>query len=180
MTAGKDRHILWSDNMKTCITCKEEKEDLFFYKGKNECKKCKNNRSMKHYCDHKDELDIYDSLVCRQPEIIKKFIQSISFPEKLNECWIWIKGTDSKGYGRFYIGRKSLGAHRVSYMIFKGNIDDGLCACHTCDTPECVNPDHLWLGTMQENTQDMIKKGRSKQFVKGHKIRSGGRPRKNR
>lgn len=158
MTAGKDRRRI---NMKTCITCKNKKEDSFFYKGKNECKNCKNDRSMKHYFDHKNELGIYDSLVCRQSDVLKKFILSISFPEKLHDCWIWINGTDRKGYGRFYIGRKSLAAHRVSYLIFKGNIDDGLCVCHTCDTPQCVNPDHLWVGTIQDNNLDRDKKGRN-------------------
>jgi hypothetical protein len=53
-------------------------------------------------------------------------------------------------------------------MIFKGDIDDGLFVCHSCDNPSCVNPKHLWLGTPDQNTQDMINKGRHK-GCKGHR-----------
>jgi hypothetical protein len=160
--------------MKNCITCQVNKEFSEFYKSKNECIECKKVRSMQHYNKHKNELGNYTSQVCRQPEIILKFIQSI---EISNDCWLFLKGKDKKKYGRFYIGRKSLGAHRVSYLIFKGDIDDGLCVCHTCDIPSCVNPDHLWLGTNKDNVNDREIKGRNKTpFVKGHN--KGGRPNK--
>lgn len=143
--------------MKNCITCKQNKEVSEFYRSKNECKKCKNIRSMSHYLQHKNELKIYNSQVCRQPEIISKFIKSIHF--EIN-CWVYKFSKDRKRYGRFYIGRKSLGAHRVSYMIFKGDIDEGLFVCHKCDNPSCVNPDHLWLGTNEQNMQDKMNKNR--------------------
>lgn len=160
------------DTMKKCITCELDKSFNEFYNSKNECKKCKNKRSMDHYLQHKNELGIYNSQVCRQPEILLKFMKSIEFK---TDCWIYTRGKDRKKYGRFYIGRKSLGAHRVSYLIFKGDIDDGLFVCHTCDNPSCVNPQHLWLGTTQKNTEDMMKKGRLKTpFSNGHK--KGGRP----
>lgn len=136
-------------------------------------KKCKNKRSMDHYFQNKNELRVYNSQVCRQPEIILKFMRSIEFK---NDCWIYRKGKDRKKYGRFYIGHKSLGAHRVSYLIFKGEIDDGLFVCHKCDNPSCVNPDHLWLGNNEQNMKDMDRKGRRKTcFINGHK--KGGRPR---
>jgi len=66
---------------------------------------------------------------------------------------------NTRGYGEYYIGNYRFErAHRFSYKIYKGKIPKGLCVCHTCDNPKCVNPDHLWLGTVKENNQDCIKK----------------------
>jgi hypothetical protein len=173
MAAGKDRHLRIF--MKKCITCEIEKSFSEFYKSKSECIKCKNKRSMNHYLQHKNELGIYNSQVCRQPEIILKFIKSIEFN---NHCWIYIRAKDRKKYGRFYIGRKSLGAHRVSYLIFKGDIDEGMFVCHSCDNPSCVNPDHLWVGTVQDNNSDRDKKNRNKPRGKGKYEKSQSTKRK--
>jgi hypothetical protein len=74
-------------------------------------------------------------------------------------CWIW---TDSKsqGYGRFNLNGRHWRVHRLSYTVHKGSIPDGLFVCHSCDIPACLNPDHLWLGTNQQNMDDMRQKGR--------------------
>jgi hypothetical protein len=78
-------------------------------------------------------------------------------------CWIFMGALNSAGYGMVGLGRrKDLidRAHRISYRAHIGNIPDGMFVCHTCDTPSCCNPYHLFLGTPKDNTQDMIKKNR--------------------
>lgn len=82
--------------------------------------------------------------------------------EKESGCIEWIGGKDPNGYGRFSLSGKGDYAHRASYEIFKGPIPTGLCVCHKCDNPRCVNPDHLWLGTQTENIKDRDAKGRHK------------------
>lgn len=76
-------------------------------------------------------------------------------------CWLWTGGTFGEGgYGAFYVRPSSVCAHVYSYIIRNGAVPSGMCVCHTCDVRNCVNPDHLFLGTTQDNTQDMINKGR--------------------
>lgn len=74
-------------------------------------------------------------------------------------CWLWA-GAMRAGYGTINIRAINVYAHRASYAAHKGAIPRGLFVCHSCDTPLCVNPDHLWLGTPIENVQDMVAKGR--------------------
>jgi hypothetical protein len=82
-------------------------------------------------------------------------------------CWLW-KGTIySSGYGVAKIGRTRMLAHRLSYELLRGPIDDGLFVCHTCDNPSCVNPSHLFLGTLQDNVDDMMVKERN---VRGRNV----------
>ena len=82
-----------------------------------------------------------------------------------DDCWEWITCKDKYGYGRIaytvsYKNKKVLTTHRVSWMLANGDIPEGMCICHTCDNPSCVNPNHLWLGTQKENVNDMVAKGR--------------------
>jgi hypothetical protein len=82
-------------------------------------------------------------------------------PEPNSGCWLWESGFDGWGYGRLKYRRKYLAAHRLSWTIHRGEIPTGMWVLHKCDTPVCVNPDHLFLGTHRDNMRDMVQKGRS-------------------
>lgn len=77
-------------------------------------------------------------------------------------CWEWKASRDALGYGFFRVTtRESMKkAHRVAWELTNGPIPDGLVVCHRCDNPPCVRPDHLFLGSLSDNTQDSIAKGR--------------------
>lgn len=74
-------------------------------------------------------------------------------------CWEWFGCLNKSGYGKFCYKGKHILAHRYSWIKHKGDIGK-LFVCHHCDNPPCVNPNHLFLGTAKDNTQDCIKKGR--------------------
>lgn len=75
-------------------------------------------------------------------------------------CWEYTSGKDRCGYGKFSLGPRRLGAHKVSYVLHKGDVPEGLVVMHSCDNPGCINPDHLSLGTVRDNIHDCINKGR--------------------
>jgi len=74
-------------------------------------------------------------------------------------CWEWQAGLRT-GYGIIKVEGKSLGAHRLSWMIYNGDMPEGLYVCHKCDNPKCVNPDHLFIGSHSDNMKDAFNKGR--------------------
>lgn len=75
-------------------------------------------------------------------------------------CWEWTGFRDPKGYGRFQFEGRPMGVHRLSWLLHHGPIPAGLHVLHRCDNPPCVNPDHLWLGTNDDNIADRHAKGR--------------------
>ncbi len=91
-------------------------------------------------------------------------------------CWPWTATRDSCGYGQIGIRGRTMNAHRLSWLIHKGDIpkgigSHGMCVLHTCDTPSCVNPEHLFLGSQADNMADCRAKGRSNAVLTEEDVR---------
>lgn len=81
------------------------------------------------------------------------------------DCWLWTGFIAPSGYARFTLrhakNQYTRGtAHRASWLLHRGEIPSGMMVCHTCDVRHCVNPEHLFIGSAQDNTDDMMRKGR--------------------
>lgn len=94
-------------------------------------------------------------------------------------CWLWSMGMSGEGYGILRNESAEVEkAHRFSYRTFVGDIPNGRLICHHCDTKLCVNPDHLYAGTPQDNVRDMVRRGRQHDqrrthCLKGHELSAG-------
>lgn len=171
--------------VKKCKHCSCELTELNAAKSgrngkhlRNECKPCRSKAVIKYQSQNGDKRRAYANAYARKIGRVKRHPcgicgipvyrigkQVFCSPKchlwsyvkvEDNGCWIYQGGLNRRGYGKF--GKTT--AHRASYQIFKGQIEEGKYVCHTCDNPPCVNPDHLWLGTNSDNQQDSIKKGR--------------------
>lgn len=100
----------------------------------------------------------------------KRFWEKVVKGRNKKDCWLWEGAVFNTGYGKIRRENKIKLAHRISWELHFGHIPEGMCVCHKCDVPLCVNPGHLFLGTQKDNIQDKVNKGRQ---AKGD--RSGAR-----
>ena len=100
----------------------------------------------------------------RYNRTVSQRLEDMTIPEPNSGCWLWLGAVNAWGYGTIRIDGKTLLAHRVSWMENRGPIPEENIVCHSCDIPSCLNPDHLWLGTDKENSDDMYRKGRNRQL----------------
>ena len=98
------------------------------------------------------------------PPDIERFWSKVNIKSD-EEWWNWKAFKNKQGYGRFgHSASKCVNAHRMSWVIKNGQIPDKMFVCHRCDNPSCVNPNHLFLGTRQDNINDMMIKKRGRHF----------------
>lgn len=99
------------------------------------------------------------------PKLIARFFAKV---RKTDTCWLWTASRLHDSYGSFDAFGRTDYAHRVSWRLHRGEIPVGMCVCHSCDTPLCVNPEHLFLGSVADNHRDArVKKRHSSQVFHG-------------
>ncbi len=99
------------------------------------------------------------------------WLEHYAVPVPESGCWIFEGFIHKLGYGQMMMAGKTIKAHRASWVMFNGPIPPRMFVCHTCDTPSCINPKHLFLGTCADNVHDMMRKGRAKIIRKSHCIK---------
>lgn len=99
----------------------------------------------------------------RSGTVTERFWRFVS-PEPNTGCWLWDGSVDTHGYGQLRVKQKGSGslayATHISLAMDGRPVPPGLCACHRCDVPACVNPEHLFPGTQRDNIRDAMAKGR--------------------
>lgn len=93
---------------------------------------------------------------------LRKRLHEMSVPVPESGCWLWTACETDGGYGLITYRNRSIGAHRAAWIAFRSPIPKGAMVCHKCDTPQCMNPDHLFLGSPSDNARDMVRKGRNR------------------
>lgn len=132
---------------------------------------CERDAVSKNYCDkhyrrllRRGDVNDFGSRKVEDGSAVERFHKKYEISD--SGCWIWTAGTRPNGKGVSYPRHwtddgKSIGAHRFSFELVHGLIPKSMYVCHKCDTPLCVNPDHLFVGTHHDNMQDMVAKKRS-------------------
>ena len=91
---------------------------------------------------------------------LREKIEDRSCPEPTTGCLLWLNATNPDGYGNVMVDSVKWLAHRAAWTVHRGPIPSGMLVLHKCDTPQCLNPDHLFLGTSRDNVIDKVRKGR--------------------
>ncbi len=112
-----------------------------------------------HYKQHKRAGTLPERTRTAHMDISDR-MEFLSEPVTESGCRIWTGTINAAGYGTISFKNKPNLAHRLSYELTYGEIPEGMKACHKCDTPSCINPNHLFLGTQRENLEDMARKKR--------------------
>lgn len=130
-----------------------------------QCKTCQCERSRKRH-EVSARHSKYRHMRIRVLDDVRKFVAV----DPQSGCWMWQRGTGGDGYARAFFRGTQQGVHRI-VLILAGRDPAGLFACHRCDRPACVNPDHLFVGTNADNIQDMWNKGRrSREHIAQRKL----------
>lgn len=141
---GKKHHN-WKGGLPNCLVC-----GIQISRG---CKRCWEHKIVKRA----PKLTLKRFLLDKDIQN-KRFWTSVT---KTNNCWVWKRAKrGSNNYGSFSIGYKTYFAHRISWLLHYGDIPKDKYVLHKCDNPLCVRPDHLFLGTNQDNADDMVNKKR--------------------
>lgn len=137
------------------------------------CLRCKQELSLAQFSKNRGRSDGYDAYckVCKaqkdrerrqgkpqlRPDDVRRFMRQVKV--SADGCWEWQGAKYPNGYGNFTAYNLNY-AHRFAFVIFNGELCEGMEVCHTCDNPSCVNPAHLWQGTKSDNMRDCATKGR--------------------
>lgn len=122
-------------------------------------------------CINIDHLELIDKGQMRRPMSLKELVMRHLTIGKPKECWNWQAGKSKLGYGRIGVRGRVAFAHRAAYEVLVGPIPNGMLCCHKCDNPSCCNPNHLFIGTHKDNSQDMVRKGRASGGPNSTKVR---------
>ncbi len=115
---------------------------------------------MKTASDYTQDLPALQPVVNLSTKDLMRFWEKV---EKLGTeagCWLWTSAIHDRGYGMFGMKGRAVRVHRIMWEITFGPIPEGIWVLHRCDTRCCCNPSHLFLGTNQDNVDDMMRKGR--------------------
>lgn len=149
----------------SCLRCGKEFGVYPSGRGRKYCgMECRYNPPNRHTCatcgrefltKQSEQVRKFCSRKCRMP--VHAELRFWTYVKKTKTCWLWTGAVSKAGYGNF---DANIRAHRFSWQLHFGPIPEGLCVLHKCDVPGCVRPDHLFLGTNKDNSQDAVRKGR--------------------
>jgi hypothetical protein len=167
VTIYTNKLIIYIGNFmkKICCICSTPKLLNNFYNRMKSCKDCWNRQRRENYkksiCGY-CKIEFRPGIEGRYKFCSEKcrFLNKVKIDETTG-CWLWQAGKNDKGYGTFVpIGEKNGLAHRASYRLFNGPLNNNELVLHSCHNPICVAPNHLRIGTQKDNMHDMINANR--------------------